>query len=127
MRERPSGVTLLALLAWFNGLWALCIGVFALGAFDIGALSNALTLDTEGFGLASLYNLVWGLASFLLAFGLWQRNNWGRIGTILVQAINLLYVVITLFTGDTVNWLSAVISAIILGYLFLPRIRATFN
>lgn len=128
MNQRPIGITLLAILAWFNGLWAICTGALALGILSTGGLGSVLGVSVSGgFGVASLYSLIWGVIAFLVGFGLWQKQMWAWTTTMVLQGINVIFVLITLITPEPVNWLSAVISLIIIGYLLRPQIRAAFG
>ena len=128
MRQLPAGVAVLSALAAFAGLWSLCTGAFALGMVSTGSLGDILgVVETDGLGLSSIYGIVWGVLALLFAWGLWNLQNWARIGTLALQFLNLAVAVINLISSGTANWVGALLSAIIIAYLMQSRIRQAFD
>lgn len=127
MRNRPFGVTLLAILAVISGILSICGGLGSFFSFGLGLVGSLLGIGEAG-GLGSgLYGLIWGIVTILLGIGLWNLHRWGWLGTIFFQAINLLYALLAIFTPPHVPWISAVISVIIIWYLTRPAVRAAFR
>lgn len=128
MKSRPLGITILALLAILSGLFAVCAGLVAFGAFGVGVLGSLLGAGSGGGALiGGIYGVVWGSVSILLGLGLWQMRSWARLGTIIVQAINLLYAVFALIGPSSVPWINVIISVIIIWYLMRPRVQVAFG
>lgn len=128
MKQLPAGVAVLAALAAFAGLWSLCTGAFSLGMFSAGTLGTLFgVVQTDGLGLSSIYGIVWGLLALAFAWGLWSLKNWARIGTMILQALNLIAAVLALFGPGSVNWLGALLSGVIIVYLMQSRIREAFG
>lgn len=126
MKDRPVGVTVLAVLAIIGGAIAFCGGLLAFGEFGLGIVGGLLG-NPIGAGLAGVYGLLWGSVSVIFGLGLWQMRSWARLATIVVQAINLIYAVISLIGPGSVNWIGAVISIIIIWYLMRPGVQAAFD
>ena len=126
MRDRPLGVSILAGLAIVVGIVSLCGGLASVFSFGIGAIGSIFGIsEASGLG-AGIYGLAWGLITVFFGYGLWNLRSWARLGTILLQAINLVYAVIALFTPPSVPWVSAIIAAVIIWYLTRPSIKAAF-
>jgi uncharacterized membrane protein len=128
VKQLPTGVAILSALAAFAGLWSLCTGAFSLGMVSTGSLGDIMgVVETDGLGLSSIYNIVWGLLALFFAWGLWNLKNWARIGTLALQFFNLIAAVIPLIGSGTVNWIGALLSIIIIVYLMQGRIRQAFD
>ena len=126
MRNRPIGVTLLAALAIITGIFSLCGGFTSIFSFGVGFVGSLFGIGDPG-GLGSgIYGLAWGLITILFGYGLWNLRPWARLGTIVLQCINLFYAVIALFTPPHVPWVSAVIAVVIVWYLTRPGVKDSF-
>ena len=114
MKQRPAGITALAVLSALSALLglAMCIAALAL-SFDM--FDVAISLGSFGIVTA----LVFGLSAALSAaqaWGLWKLRSWARTLTIIFSAIGLLA-----FPVGTL------VSAIILWYLFQPSVKVVFG
>ena len=127
MRNRPIGVTILAALAIVTGIVSLCGGLASVFSFGIGVIGSLLGISDPGGLLSAIYGLAWGLITIFFGYGLWNLRPWARMGTILLQGINLFYALIALFTPPEVPWFSAILAVVILWYLTRPSIRASFE
>lgn len=114
-RERPAGITILAILFALNGIIAMGMGaVFgSMGAMfgmgGIGAMAGLMMIIVA-------CSVIVGLLYFLVAWGLWTLQSWARIVAIVLGIIGLFN-----FPVGTI------ISIIILWYLFKPEIKAAFS
>ena len=127
MRNRPIGVVILAALAIITGIFSLCGGFASVFSFGLGAFGSIFGIS-EASGLASgLYGLAWGLITIFFGYGLWNLRPWARLGTLLLQGINLFYAIVALFTPPSVPWVSAIIAVGIIWYLTRPGVRASFG
>lgn len=137
--NRPVGVTILAVLAFFFG------GLLALGAllaFLGGAIVSHLTTSgglkmLAGVGSAIIGVILLGFAIVYLVdgIGLLKLANWARILTIILVALSVLHVLFRwahfgmFFHPFMLIW-SAIILAIdiwILVYLFKPDVKQAFG
>ena len=120
-RERPLGITILAILAAVGGVLGLLGSVALLGLFSAaGGL----------FMILGLISLVLSVLYLVFAFGAWTLKPWGwTLGVGLAAAS----VVITLIglTQGTQELVGAIISfaisGVILYYLFQPDVKAAFG
>lgn len=130
--QRPTGITILAVLALIGGV----LGLFAaLGLFGLGALSGAALGNVGGFifgGLAifiGLVTLVSAGLSLAFAYGAWYLKPWGWIMGIISQGISVLISLINIINGG--SFFSQVINIAIAGaiiyYLFTPEVKRAFG
>jgi hypothetical protein len=131
-RERPLGVTILAILEAIGGIiylaGILIIGLFLemIREFMPGAMPEAGFL--KGFIelivlIATIVLLILGLVSFLLAYGLWTGKGWAWTLTFIFSIIGILLGLISLPSGI----ISILINVLILYYLTRPHVKAFFG
>lgn len=122
--NRPTGITLLAILLWLAG------AAHVVGALqDFGVLPVAGGVGAGFFVddlLDGLIQIVAAIVSLFLAGGLWGMQSWARKGVVIVAAVNLLIVVFTRFEGGE-SWLyvlpGIVVNVAILLYARSPAVR----
>jgi len=138
--ERPSGVTILSILSFLCAalmILAAC-AMFVVGAAGIAAASGGRAM---GGPLAALGAFA-GVALLILAViyavngvGLWKLSGWGRVLTIVLVAIGVLFGIWGLFHAFVpmqpgmivwrVIWLA--IDVWILTYMFKPHVKQAFG
>jgi hypothetical protein len=130
--ERPTGVTILAILAAIGGVFGLLGGIVLLGAGGLAAGGGQAALG----GLAAIFGLlalVLGVLNLALAYGFWTLKPWAWPLGVGLQIASLVITAITiLLSGDIVGGITSsiigiVISVIILYYLFQPHVKAAFG
>lgn len=99
---RPTGVTILAILAGLGGLAAIASGLF-LSMFGIGFVI-----------------VIFGLIEFAVAYGFWVGAPWGWWLGIIGAALDI----ISIFS---LNVFGLVIGIIMLYYLTRPHVKAWFH
>ncbi|WP_173921694.1 hypothetical protein [Agromyces sp. Marseille-P2726] len=99
---RPGGVTLVAIIAWINGVLTLITGILLLVG---GAASDAAPVMWVAW-----LSIIIGILTIAVGVGLLRGNNTARIVAAVVFALNLVSAVITMFTAPNQLW-SAIISA----------------
>lgn len=125
--NRPLGVTIIAILAFINGLLGLCIPGLVIVGGGIGALfSGGLGLVVVCGGLLLAAGpLVW----LLVAYGAWNLRPWAWWAGMAATGITVIGVAVNIING--VGILQAVASAplsiVIFIYLLLPDIRRAFG
>ena len=115
-RERPLGVTLIAVLLLLNGIASIIAAVGVLGPVPQGLVDAALAV---AFGAALLY----------LAYGMWTLRGWAWLATLVVEGLNAIFaaVAIALSPGAIANWVSLILAVIIIVYLLQPSVKAAFT
>jgi len=118
--ERPFGVTLLASFFFIQSIINVIIA-YSNYASSVSLLPMAYYILTSGAG-------------FVLAYGLWVGNKWGRIGTILLSGlqimVGLLGVVISLDFEATTPLQAVtkvIVYAIVIHFLTRPEISEYFK
>lgn len=109
-KERPTGVTILAVLYVLNGLLMLSVPamITAVVPMEIPFFAEIGLVCWAVFGiLALLY--------FVVAWGLWKGQGWARIVAIILAILSLLNFPI-----------GTIIGIIILIYLFKDDVKAYF-
>ncbi len=119
MNERPTGVTVLAILYFIQGIMMMASGyiidsVFG-SLFDILGDLGGGTGDGLGM-LCILPFVILGIFYFIIGFGLWNVKGWARKVAIVFAIIGLIGIPI-----------GTIISIIILIYLFKPEVKAAFQ
>jgi uncharacterized membrane protein (DUF2068 family) len=121
--QRPTGVTILAVLAAIGGVFGI-IGGLALVGFG-GAVAGA--------GLAmivGLFLLVYGVLALFLAYGFWTLKPWAWTLGVGLQAAGIVLNILQ-FVNDSKQLVSAIVSiaiaAVVLWYLFQPHVKAAFG
>lgn len=131
-RERPLGITILAILEAIGGIIYLT-GILIIGLF-LEMISEFVpaTLPRAGFlkgflGLiilvAAIVLLILGLISFLLAYGLWTGKGWAWTLTFIFSIIGILLGLVSL----PAVIITILINVVILYYLTRPHVKAFFG
>ena len=106
-RVRPTGVSILAVLYFIDGILTIVSGLLVASLFSF---FPALFLICGAVGV------VIGLLFFLVGWGLWTLQPWARTAAIILAILGLFNFPI-----------GTVISIIVLIYLFQPEIKAAFG
>lgn len=120
-RERPLGVTILAILAAVGGVLGLLGSVALLGLF---------TAAGGFFMILGIVSLVLSVLYLIFAYGAWTLQPWGwSLGVGLAAASVVLTLIgLTQGTQEIVGAIiSLAISGVILYYLFQPDVKAAFG
>jgi hypothetical protein len=123
---RPTGVTILAILAAIGGVLGLLAGIFALGIGGaVAASGGALGGLVSVLGIVAI---VQGVLALAFAYGAWMLKPWAWTLGIVAFGISLVLAVIGIINGDfTGQILSVVIAVAVLYYLFTPQVKAAFG
>jgi hypothetical protein len=119
-RERPLGITILAILAAIGGVLGLLGGLGMMALFGAGGL----------FMILGLVTLVVSVLYLAFAYGAWTLQPWGWTLGVALAVISIVITLLQLTQGMT-NFVSALISiaisGVILYYLFQPDVKAAFG
>ncbi len=138
-RQRPIGVTILAILEVLGGI-LLLFG--ALGMFAIGAVINSqdlisqlgtdvpqwfLDLSPWVFVAIGAVMLIFAIVAFILAWGFLKGKKWAWILGVIFAVLQIISGVFSLFTSGASGIISLVIPILILVYLMMASTKAWFN
>jgi hypothetical protein len=126
--QRPTGVTIIAVLAAIGGIFGILGGLTLIGLGGFIAASGA-----KGGAFAPVLGLLllgYGLLALALAYGFWNLKPWAWTLGVGLQAAGIVIDVLQ-FVNDSTQLVSAIISiaiaAAILWYLFQPHVKAAFG
>lgn len=113
-RERPFGVTIIAVLAVLGGIGSILL-VFIV-----------LIIPILGIILGGIFVII-GLSYFVVAYGLWDGRSWAWILTVLISALGIVVGLVSIIIGTGGSILYIIVNAIIIYYLFKPDVKAYFG
>jgi hypothetical protein len=125
--QRPTGVTILAVLAAIGGIFGILAGIGLLGLGSFVAAYTGLGGLAVVFGLVVL---VLGVAELALAYGFWTAKPWAWQYGILLQVVSVVISVIEVVLGYvsiTGVIIGIVVAAIIIYYQNTPDVRRYFS
>lgn len=137
-RQRPRGVTIMAVLLGIEGLLELIVGIVLIIAANSlsrtfvshGHRITAHIVDAAGIGLGGV-GIAIGVITLLFVFGLWTLRRWAYWAAIIIEGLSLLWSIIgivrqTSTIGGSIA--SMIIPVIVLVYfLFSPNVRRAFR
>ena len=123
-KERPWGVSVIAVLQLFAGIYAIYDGIILLGWGQTAVAAGDAAGNTVV--IWSVLGLVLGVLSLLMFWGLWTLAAWGWWGTLAVRAADVVLAVVGIFAG-TPNLLALLFSVAIIAYLVQRSIRQEFG
>jgi hypothetical protein len=141
---RPTGVVLIALYHFLSALFLVCFGValIAGGSLLAAMFGNGNIGAVSGIGIGLMVGMVGGIFFFAFAlvaaiagYGIWAMREWGRILSIVLAVISLLFsfpgllmmgVHLHLFFG-TYRLFRIAISILVIWYLMQPQIKVLFH
>jgi len=126
-RSRPIGISIIAVLLFIEAALDIVYGLLALFSVSTFVTSSGVTVMVQ---ISPWSFFLWGLLAFLVGYGLWTLRGWAFWAVVIVEALNLIWGFVLLFSAFNV-WavlLSMVIPAAILIYLFADRhVREAFH
>jgi hypothetical protein len=127
-RQRPLGVTIIAIILWVIGVLSL-LGVI-LGFVGVAAFVHNGALDAAATILLLIVAVI-AIAEIILGWGLWTLKPWAFWATAIVEAIRVvsaLYSWLVIHNSLGSVLLSLIVALVILVYLFAdPNVRAAFR
>lgn len=131
--QRPTGVTVLGVLAIIAGVLAVfgALALFAAGAI-LGAAGAGS--DSAGLGLLGALGaaggvllLLYAVFAFAVAYGLFNRKRWAWYATLILAGLQVLGGLMSLISLDIVSALLAfAIGGFIVWYLLSPPVQTWF-
>ncbi len=136
--QRPTGVTILGVLAYIG---AVCLLIGGAVSFIAGSFLTQI-IHMPGSGLAAAAGAIVGVVFIMFAvlygvtgYGLMALKNWGRIIAIMLMILGVVFGIIGLLGSFALFMMSAfvfrivmlAIDAWILWYLFQPHVKQAFG
>jgi hypothetical protein len=128
-RVRPTGVSILAVLAFIGAAFAL---LFAFGAVAFGTLIGSM-FGREGAAMGgaiglmfAFFGLIGAAISGATGYGLWNGKTWGWVLGIIWAALWALGGLSRLATRDF-SVVPLALGGLILWYLFQPAVKGWFG
>ena len=133
--QRPTGVTILAVLQFIGGGLSLLFGISSLFFGGLMVVSDAAaTAGTEiDMGpillVAAVIAIVSGLIGLLAGYGLFTLKDWGWTLAMVFSVINIISNVLGLIQGGNVpgSIVSIVLSGLIIYYLNQANVKRAFG
>jgi uncharacterized membrane protein HdeD (DUF308 family) len=108
-KNRPLGVTIIAVLTAIGGIIFLASGAVLL-QIGIGIIFLAL-----------------GVAYLVMAYGLWTGKRWAWTITLILSGIGIILAVISIAAGNIGSIVSIIIHAVVIYYLYRPSVKVFFG
>lgn len=108
-KQRPLGVTIIAILMIISG---------------IALLSTGAILLVVGIGVVPI---VLGIASFVMAYGLWKGKGWAWTITLILSVISIISAIVSIVFHGYGAIINIIINAVIIYYLYRPNVKAYFG
>lgn len=125
--QRPTGITIIAILLAISGVVSVVIGLSAAGVYDLGMGG---TTGNEAQGWA---DVIVGVITLLVSYGLWTLAGWAWTISVVVVGIRVLigvWAVVVQGLDSSIGvqaLVQAVVNVLILLYLFSGGVRAAFS
>lgn len=125
--QRPTGVTILAVLTIIGAVFGILSGLFLGGLFGLGA--SAIDPNTAALGIGGgIGLLIVSILQLLVGIGLWNLQGWTWLVGVIVTILRVLGDLYGLVTGFNLSIVVGLaISLIILWYFFRPEVRRAFG
>ena len=114
-RNRPLGVTIIAILAVIGGIGSVLSG------FAIIAIIPLLGIIFGGL------LIIIGLAYFVVAYGLWKGLNWAWNITLIVSVIGIIVGLGSIVVGNIGALFHLIVNVIVIYYLYRPNVKTYFG
>jgi len=119
---RPTGVTILAILAFIGGVFGI-LGALLVFLGGTVSLNGGLLIDALLILLIAVGELAFGI-------GAWTLRPWAWTIGVAIEAISVAFSIISVILGwNNISGviISIIIAAVILYYLYTPGVKAAFG
>jgi len=125
VRERPIGITILAILALLGAAWALIVTLQMLHLLPV--FVGQLSFWTFNFWGALLWGILFLIYLWVFRM-LWNVNPQGWLFMVIISGLNLILAFLSVLGGSTWDAMatSIVINGLILIYCLLPSTKRAF-
>jgi hypothetical protein len=124
---RPTGVTIIAILAAIGGVFGIFGGlILMLGGAAAGVATGSAALGGLAAVLGAAFLAV-AILYIVFAWGAWGLKPWAWTLGIGLAAVSIVLGLFSLVNGDVSSVISIAIAGAITYYLFRPEIQAAFG
>ena len=121
--SRPTGVTVVAILNILAGITMFAVVIIA----AIGASISPTQETVSGVQTIGGILIAVGAVSFVVAYGLLKGRRWAWTLTVVVSIISIVMTIFTIIWLGLCGIINAIVSGIILYYLYRPHVKAYFG
>jgi len=128
--SRPLGVTLAGVVLGISGIVGVIVGLELMAIINIGLAGTAVGEAARGAGIGQVIS---GVVTLVVAFGMLSTAGWAWILTVVVMIVRIIagaFAVISLGIGTNPGMQAIVdiaISAVILWYFTRPNVKSAFG
>lgn len=132
MKDRPTGITVLAAIYIILSLLSLFWAIFV---FGWGGMVSLFNFNSDTIGNPSLWNgligIIVAIVQIVVAVGLLNLQRWAWILALVAVGLNIVQGIFAIFDGGLFAWCCGPIMLIvpvgILIYLLTPGVRQAFE
>ncbi|HEY7110919.1 MAG TPA: hypothetical protein VH415_15945 [Nitrososphaeraceae archaeon] len=129
-RNRPLGVTIVAILMIISGVISLVGGSLGLiGGIALSVLANDPEFGIFAAGLVAISSIIiaLGIASLVVAWGLIRGKRWAWLVTIIIAIILIISSIAGIASGQLYSIVTLVIYFVIVYYTYRPEVKSYFG
>ena len=130
MTQRPTGITVIAILMIIGGIILLFTGLTPLFLGPIISFDSDIAASQLGLliTIAGLVLVAEGIASLIVSWGLLKGKAWARVITLIISIIAIIFAIITLVSSeDLIHIISVIIYGLIIYYMFTKKVKTFFG
>jgi len=134
VRDRPTGIAILAVLDGLGGVLALLSGVLiaVFGGYIVRTITNGYLPSSLEFlpGLISIMAVLFvpiGVLGIVEAYGLWNGKKWGWWITTILMGLGLVFGLIAVLLGSIGSIFGVIVDAVIVYYMLQKPTKAYFG
>jgi hypothetical protein len=150
--KRPVGVTIIGILTIIGGIIFLFAGIglvvlaplisqvnfensntsnstvsINVNGTDVTIPNNAIFILGGLMGVLGGILIVLGIASFVVAWGLFTGKGWAWIVTIIITIVSIILNIILIIFGSLESVIGLIINGIIIYYLYRPGVKSYYG
>ncbi len=135
-QQRPTGITILAVLALIGGIFGICGGLGGIvgGSFLGGIAASAGASNATALGgmvvVYSIVALIFAVADLVFGFGAGTLKPWAWMLGMVLFGLNIVFNLVAVIAGWsslTSVLISIVIGGVIIYYLLTPDVKKAFG
>ena len=135
-QQRPTGITILAVLAFIGGIFGICGGLSGIvgGAFLGGLAASAGASNATALGgMIAIYSIIamgFAVADLVFGFGAWTLKPWAWMLGMVLFGLNIVFQLVALIAGWATFGgiiISVAIAGVIIYYLLTPQVKQAFG
>lgn len=135
-QQRPTGITILAVLAFIGGIFGICGGLGGIvgGSFFGGLAASVGASNATALGgmvvVYSILALAFAVAELVFGFGAWTLKPWAWMLGMVLFGLNIVFNLVSVLAGWAAFGsviLPLAIAGVIIYYLLTPDVKQAFG